>query len=258
MVEQATMTSRLFAAFSFFISILTQAEASIPIPDDALSYVFLQRFPLTGGLFFHTEVLVCPRSQFSSADRTMLDETSASMTDYAELEESWWGPLDKISCVELGYGGAGCTEECCGVPHGTEQTSYRLNERKAVISNIEPDQKKLFLYGGGPFDGEAAYHHVCDHKCWSNWAGTDYNPLTNNCNTFTSAVLSCVFGLSQKKPHLGPSDMVTVKCKCGDEVEIADHSGRSTASMTLWLLLLATPVAIFVGSTIRAWGWVRT
>merc|ERR1712187_340401 len=56
-----------------------------------------------------------------------------------------------------------------------------------------------------------AWHDACDKKCWSNWAGTDYNPLTNNCNTFTSTVLSLVFGFSEKKPHLGASDLVTVK-----------------------------------------------
>merc|ERR1712183_169486 len=66
----------------------------------------------------------------------------------------------------------------------------------------------------GNFDGDVAYHHTCDKKCWSNWAGTDYNPLTNNCNTFTSTILYMVYGLSQKKPHLGPSDMVTVKGHC--------------------------------------------
>jgi len=59
---------------------------------------------------------------------------------------------------------------------------------------------------------------LCDAshpKCWSDWAGTDYNPLTNNCNTFTSTILACIFGLSENKPNLGPSDMVTVTCdKC--------------------------------------------
>ena len=38
------------------------------------------------------------------------------------------------------------------------------------------------------------------------------NPLTNNCNTFTSAVLKCVYGFSDAKPHLGVSDLRTVTC----------------------------------------------
>ena len=80
----------------------------------------------------------------------------------------------------------------------------------------------LYDYGfyPGPYSDEVAadnYKHLllqCDKKCWSNWAGTDYNPLTNNCNTFTSTVLSCVYGLSQHKPSLGPSDLVTVSGRC--------------------------------------------
>jgi len=75
-------------------------------------------------------------------------------------------------------------------------------------------KKAMFIYGMGTFDGDQAYHYTCDSKCWSNWAGTDYNVLKNNCNTFTSTVLSCVYGLSQKKPHLGISDMVTVSGHC--------------------------------------------
>ena len=41
---------------------------------------------------------------------------------------------------------------------------------------------------------------------------TNSNPLTNNCNTFTSAVLKCVYGFSDAKPHLGVSDLRTVTC----------------------------------------------
>ncbi len=76
----------------------------------------------------------------------------------------------------------------------------------------------------GGLSGEDAYRAVCRRdgdddgdddtlpKCVSDWAGTDYNPLTNNCNTFTSTVLKCVFGLSDDKPDLGVSDLVTVEC----------------------------------------------
>merc|ERR1719389_1274871 len=107
-----------------------------------------------------------------------------------------------------------CGKECCGVPHGDKQEQYPLNARRAVIGNADTSQKSLYIYGTGDFDGNAAYHNTCDHKCWSNWAGTDYNPLTNNCNTFTSTVLFMVYGLSQKKPGLGVSDMVTVHGEC--------------------------------------------
>eukprot|EP00550_Attheya_septentrionalis_P005824 CAMPEP_0198285426 /NCGR_PEP_ID=MMETSP1449-20131203/4713_1 /TAXON_ID=420275 /ORGANISM="Attheya septentrionalis, Strain CCMP2084" /LENGTH=253 /DNA_ID=CAMNT_0043982833 /DNA_START=27 /DNA_END=788 /DNA_ORIENTATION=+ len=182
------------------------------------SFVFLQKFPLehSDGLFFHTEVLVCPRDNFSTEDQAKIDDLVSSLDDtsFVEIKESWWSTRT-ANCVEMGYGGAPCKERCCAVPHGPDQVNFSLNERRAVISNADLTQKSLFLYGRGTLDGEAAYHATCDQTCWSNWAGTDYNPLTNNCNTFTSTVLHCIFGLSEKKPNLGPSDMVTVTCdKC--------------------------------------------
>eukprot|EP00565_Helicotheca_tamesis_P004255 CAMPEP_0185741202 /NCGR_PEP_ID=MMETSP1171-20130828/38830_1 /TAXON_ID=374046 /ORGANISM="Helicotheca tamensis, Strain CCMP826" /LENGTH=246 /DNA_ID=CAMNT_0028413157 /DNA_START=41 /DNA_END=781 /DNA_ORIENTATION=- len=181
--------------------------------DDVESFVFLQKFPLEGsmGYLFHTEVLVCPRNNFSGDDQKMLDDKVTSLTDYVEIEESWWS--DKTTnCVELGYGGASCAQECCSVPFGAEQTNFPLNARRAVISNADTATKSLYLYGRGDFDGVKAWHNACDSKCWSKWSGYDYNPITNNCNTFTSTILACVYGLSQKKPHLTVSDMVTVKC----------------------------------------------
>lgn len=190
--------------------------------ESSSSYVFLQKFPLqdTDGFLFHTEVLVCPKENFSPSDQKTLDDKAASLTDYIEIEESWWSTRT-ANCVEMGYGGAPCSERCCAVPHGTDQVNFPLNERRAVISNADTTIKSLYLYGTGKLDGDAAYHALCDKKCWSNWAGTDYNPLTNNCNTFTSTVLACVFNLSEKKPNLGPSDMVTVTCdKCPSSSQV--------------------------------------
>lgn len=206
---------KVVTSVAWFLAVAAIAQA-IPTLDEAVSYVFLQRFPLTGGLFYHTEVLVCAQDAFSGNDRHYIDKVLTSTTDFTEMPTSWWTKRSTV-CVELGYGGAACSEECCGVPHEADQKAYPLNSRTAVISNIEVDKKKVYLYGDGNLDGEEAYHHVCDHKCWSNWSGTDYNPLTNNCNTFTSTVLSCVFGLSEKKPNLGPSDLVPVQCKCADD-----------------------------------------
>jgi hypothetical protein len=181
------------------------------------SYVFLQKFPLQNTLnsIFHTEVLVCSQDGFSSEDQNLLDDKIQSFTDFVVMEESWWSSRT-ANCVEFGYGGSSCSDHCCGVPHGEKETSFPLNQRRAVISNADTTQKSLYLYGtSGNLNGETAYHRLCDHTCWSNWAGTDYNPLANNCNTLTSTVLHCVFGLSEKKPNLGPSDMVTVTCdKC--------------------------------------------
>merc|ERR1719450_1564041 len=89
-----------------------------------------------------------------------------------------------------------------------------LNKRHAVIMNADTSKKNLYVYGSSSIDGLTAWHDTCDQKCWSDWAGLDYNVLKNNCNTFTSTVLFCVYGLSQKKPGLGVSDMVTVKGHC--------------------------------------------
>eukprot|EP00594_Rhizosolenia_setigera_P020921 CAMPEP_0178980258 /NCGR_PEP_ID=MMETSP0789-20121207/26382_1 /TAXON_ID=3005 /ORGANISM="Rhizosolenia setigera, Strain CCMP 1694" /LENGTH=159 /DNA_ID=CAMNT_0020670623 /DNA_START=570 /DNA_END=1049 /DNA_ORIENTATION=- len=136
-----------------------------------------------------------------------------------------------MNCVELGYGGAMCVKNCCGVPHTEKQTSYELGAEQSVISNAVTSEKALFLYGtwdssvGNDTDENAItydpYDLVCgigeEHKCHSRWSGLDYNLITNNCNTFTSVMLSCVFDLSQQKPHLGVSDMMTVNCKCEPE-----------------------------------------
>lgn len=180
------------------------------------NFVFLQKFPLGGvNLFFHTEVLVCPRTGFSADDQKYIDDKIAAIgsAGFLPIDESWW-TTKTAGCVELGYGGAPCAKECCSVPQGPDQLQYQLKDRSAVITNADGKQKSLYIYGTGDFDGTTAWHHACDHKCWSNWAGLDYNPLTNNCNTFTSTILSMVYGLSEKKPHLGPSDMVTVKGHC--------------------------------------------
>jgi len=119
------------------------------------------------------------------------------------------------------------------------------------------EYKELYLYGvssvdDGGLSGEDAYRAVCRRaavgngddeeddtrpKCVSDWAGTDYNPLTNNCNTFTSTVLKCVFGLSDDKPDLGVSDLVTVKCpeerRSGGGSGAGDGDGGELVDMCL-------------------------
>jgi hypothetical protein len=198
------------------------------------SYVFLQKFPLqfTFNSIFHTEVLVCPKDGFSTDDQQYLDDVVASLEDYQEMPLDWWSSRN-ASCMEFGYGGAACTQRCCGSPLSDQETHFPLNERRAVISNADTSQKSLFLYGtSGNLTGEHARHELCPDdahdKCWSNWAGTDYNPLTNNCNTYTSTLLHCVFGLSDKKPNLGPSDMVTVKCSQCPIKKAAANNNKSS------------------------------
>merc|ERR1712072_1072001 len=184
--------------------------------NDTKFFVFLQKFPLGGvNLFFHTEVVVCPRSEFNATDQKFLDQQIAGIGDkgFLQIDNDWWTQRT-AACVELGYGGAMCKQECCGGPHMDKQKAYPMNSRDAVIGNADGKQKTMYVYGDGSFDGNQAWHNACDKKCWSMWAGTNYNPLTNNCNTFTSTILFCVYGLGQKKPNLGPSDMVTVKGHC--------------------------------------------
>ena len=175
-------------------------------------YVFLQKFPLYPiDIFFHTEVLVCDKKGFSTDQVNVLEHKISTMKDFAKLDKADWSTWS-VPCVELGYGGADCDTACCSVPHHDAQKHFMLNAPRAVIGNADTSKKELYLYGHGDFSGNQAFHDTCDHKCWSSWKGTDYNPITNNCNTFTSTVLKCVYGLSEKKPDLSVSDMVDVKC----------------------------------------------
>jgi len=194
--------------------------------DNDISFVYLQKFPLQGVPFFHTEILVCSRNLFSKRDQIMLEEQITKIekedkVNYVLIDKSWWSQIN-ISCTQLGYGGNNCKDRCCTVPHGIKQINYPLNASRAIISNADTTKKSVYLYGKGRLNGEGAYQGVCGgDKCWSNWAGKDYNIITNNCNTFTSTVLSCVFGLSQKKPHLGVSDLVTVNCNCSQQTMLS-------------------------------------
>lgn len=186
--------------------------------NDTSSYVFLQKFPLQGtfGMLFHTEVLVCPQNNFDRVDQQFLNDYIESLTDFIQIDNTWWSERS-IQCVELGYAGSSCVDRCCSVPHVYNEMEYALNDHHAVIENIVGRDKTLFLYGiSSNMDGDSAYSAACNQKCWSDWAGTDYNAISNNCNTFTSTVLRCVFGLSEKKPNLGVSDMVQVTCKSNE------------------------------------------
>ncbi len=192
--------------------IASQVSSSSEEEEKGDYYVFLQKFPLYPiDIFFHTEVLVCDKKGFSKDQVTLLEHKISTMKDYAELDKADWSSWS-VPCVELGYGGADCDTACCSVPHQEAQKHFMLNAPHAVIGNVDTSKKELYIYGHGNFSGNQAFHDTCDHKCWSTWKGTDYNPLTNNCNTFTSTVLKCVYGLSEKKPNLSVSDMVNVEC----------------------------------------------
>lgn len=222
-------------------------------------YIFLQRFPLQGTfkMLFHTEVVVCPSkafdqdtvflntlnsllstlepSRFERGGGTSVKSTAAT-APFAAVPKGQWAKQASPSCVQMGYGGSSCPTSCCGAPHRDKQRGYPLNSQMAVIGNAMGEEKELYLYGTSEtISGSDAYKAVCHGhmnaveigtlpKCVSDWTGSDYSALTLNCNTFTSTVLKCVYGLSDAKPHLGVSDMVNVKCPVektldGNEVE---------------------------------------
>ena len=225
------------------------APITNPPTDDGESsyYVFLQKFPLESSfkMIFHTEVIVCPRETFAK-DQSFLDtldglldtlmpsrfdvhtkDTTPTKESFAHIKKRQWKKQSEPGCVQLGYGGANCGMGCCGSPHLHDNRNYALNSQVAVIDNAMGEDKELYFYGvsrgDDAIDGNDAYKAVCHGhmnsiemgdlpKCVSDWAGRDYNPLTNNCNTFTSTILKCIYGLSDAKPKLGVSDLISVTC----------------------------------------------
>ncbi len=179
----------------------------------------------------------------SSFDDIMINKKAKKQIHFAVVAKNQWSAQSDPSCVQLGYGGKFdwssvdhaykfCSTACCGSPHKNENTNYALNSQAAVIKNAMGEEKEVYLYGISSMSGEDAYSAVCHGHmnaveedelpvCVSNWTGRDYNALTNNCNTFTSTVLKCVYGMSDSKPDLGVSDMVKVSCpeeKANDKV----------------------------------------
>eukprot|EP00986_Skeletonema_menzelii_P004763 scaffold1665_cov149-Skeletonema_menzelii.AAC.13 len=185
-------------------------------------------------------VLELPPSSF---DDIMINKKAKKQIHFAVVAKNQWSAQSDPSCVQLGYAGRYdwssvdnayefCRTACCGSPHKNENTNYALNSQDAVIKNAIGQEKEVYLYGVSSMSGEDAYRAVCHGHmnaveedelpvCVSNWAGKDYNALTNNCNTFTSTVLKCVYGMSDSKPDLGVSDMMKVHCpkeKTNDKV----------------------------------------
>lgn len=176
-------------------------------------------------------VLELPPSSF---DDIIINKKAKTQIHFAVVAKNQWSAQSDPSCVQLGYGGKSdwssvdnayefCRTACCGSPHKNDNSNYALNSHDAVIKNAMGEEKEVYLYGVSSMSGEDAYRAVCHGHmnaveedelpmCVSNWAGTDYNALTNNCNTFTSTVLKCVYGMSDSKPDLGVSDMVKVSC----------------------------------------------
>ena len=229
-------------------------------------YVFLQKFPLeyTFQKLFHTEVIVCPTAALTADFATYLDgvasttllpsgrfeggssvdnnDNSSTKSPFVLINNSQWSTQSIPKCVQLGYGGGSCGSGCCGSPQTTKQTNYALNSQTAIIANAMGTNKELYFYGtSSTISGNDAYRAVCHGhiyaideskglpKCVSDWSGNDYNPITNNCNTYTSTVLKCVYGMSDAKPNLGISDLRTVTCpssSSGNSKEVPTTGGN--------------------------------
>ena len=192
-------------------------------------------------------VQVLPPSSFEDV---VNKKDKKNQIHFAAVAKNQWSAQSENGCVQLGFGEKYnwntddnayefCRTACCGSPHKDENRRYALNSKQAVIENALGDEKEVYLYGVSPISGEDAYRAACHGHmnaieedklpvCVSNWAGTDYNALTNNCNTYTSTVLKCVFGLSDSKPNLGVSDMVRVSCP---KLQIDDNKDMHICSV---------------------------
>lgn len=197
---------------------LQEVQKSQVTEEDAHSsgsnFVFVQRFPMARSRlvprwirrvlpFYHTDILVCPRSSFSEDDQRFLDEQIRGMADFSKIPKSWWGSKTE-GCVQIGYGYGDCSEKCCNV---MQVDKMPLNNESSVVAGLDYSKKDLFVYGTSDTTGQQAHRSICDPlasnhntKFWSNWDGIDFHIYGNNCNTFTAIMLNSVFGLSKKKP----------------------------------------------------------
>jgi len=178
-------------------------------------YVLLEVFRLRytrlifGG-FYHSQMAICPKSHFSAEERRVLDGLQLDPSKgFAEVPPTLWR-RSPASCFKLSFGGIADNSRCSGI--SAVRQALRLDS--ALIPNVEPGVAWKYLYGDGPFSGPQTARRICMTSCGDQWSGGKYNLVTRNCNTFTSTVLQCVYGLSQEKPGLGVSDLWRVGCSC--------------------------------------------
>jgi hypothetical protein len=183
------------------------------------SYVFVQRFPMARSRlvprwirqlfpFYHTDILLSPRSSFSVDDQQYLDAQISGMTNFAKIEDSWW-QTKTTSAAQIGYGYGECSARCCNV----KKVEMPLNNRSSVVAGLDLSQKSIFVYGTTEKNADGALHALCNPEntrddIWSNWDHEDFHIYKNNCNTFTSTMLQNIFGLSQEHPLVAFEDEV--------------------------------------------------
>jgi len=165
------------------------------------------------GAFYHSEVLICPRNFMTGSDVKYLEKKVKSLgwwTKYKLIPESKWESMD-VRCQTLSYGGSDDEDECSGVSHFNQQ----LSARRAGIGNADLNHVWKYVYGTGDKSAQQVKDYVCRGSCGADWSGYNYNPVTRNCNFFSSTVMNCAYGLSQSTPNLGVSDMRSVwSCSC--------------------------------------------
>lgn len=164
------------------------------------------------GAFYHSEVVICHRDGFSRADQKHLEGILKGLwwSNYEKLPTSWWQNRH-VSCQTLSYAGGSSKVPCSGVSIFPQFLSSRLSG----ITNADLNHVWKYIYGTADYDPYQARNHVCRGSCGPDWASDNYNPISRNCNFFSSSLMGCTLGLSTSTPSLGVSDMRPIwSCSC--------------------------------------------
>lgn len=157
------------------------------------------------GAFWHSEVLLCDRSQFSKADVSIFEKQLQSVWYYKEIEKSFWKNVARgeARCIKLGFGGTGLKQSCSGV----FSHSQKFYEGKAGIADVDSNEVYRYIYGTTDLDPSQARDEFCAGSCGMDWAGVEYGAVARNCNYFSATLLFCIFNLHQHLPPVGLSHM---------------------------------------------------
>jgi len=156
------------------------------------SFVFLHQFRVVGvGQAVRTEAVFCSRLEFSEEDQKVLDDMIFGMTDFQPVKSSWWSTWI-AQCFELGQTDASCSNHCCDVSPEGPRMIHSGNESSGLRKVGRGWTTALYIYGSGDFNVDALRKNTCGNRCWSNWAGAEYDMLKHSCGAFTSMVLNMV------------------------------------------------------------------
>lgn len=148
----------------------------------------------------------------------MMSRSQLMGGDYTEIPATWWtSQKHRGSCYSFAYG-AGDDEwdEEDSACSGVHDEYHKLYGTDALIPNTGANVRK-YLYGSSDLSGPDARQNVCKGTCGKKWKAGKYSGLFHNCNTFTSTVLKCAYGFSQRKAALGNFGQQYIEdgdCKC--------------------------------------------